>query len=65
MTGRDLPGEGDLPLREIALAALENNPALTAELEVFSEELRSLSVDDAAKRVRAAVDAWLDGFARG
>jgi sugar phosphate isomerase/epimerase len=65
MTGRDLPGEGELPLREIALAALENNAALTAELEVFNEELRSLSVDDAAKRVRAAVDAWLDGFERG
>ncbi len=62
MTGRDLPGEGKLPLRDIALAVLDNNPTLTAEVEVFNDELRSLSSDDAAKRVRTAVDSWLDGF---
>ena len=43
MTGRDLPGEGKLPLRDIALAVLDNNPTLTAEVEVFNDELRSLS----------------------
>ena len=59
-TGRDLPGEGELPLRDIALAVLDNNPTLTAEVEVFSDELRSLSTDEAARRVRASVDAWLD-----
>lgn len=61
-TGRDLPGEGELPLRDIALAVLDNNPTLTAEVEVFSDELRSLSTDEAARRVRASVDAWLDGW---
>lgn len=58
MTGRDLPGEGQLPLIDIVHAALANNPNLTAEVEVFSEELRQLPVDTAALRVRRAVDAW-------
>lgn len=62
MTGRDLPGEGQLPLIEIVHAALANNPALTAEVEVFSEELRQLPIDAAALRVRRAVDRWCAGL---
>jgi|SRR5579863_7826968 len=58
MTGRDLPGEGELPLIELCKAALANNPELTAEVEVFSEELRGLVVDAAAARVRQAIDKW-------
>jgi sugar phosphate isomerase/epimerase len=58
MTGRDLPGEGQLPLAELVRAARANRPDLTAEIEVFSEELRNLSVDAAAARVAAAVKAW-------
>ena len=38
MTGRLLPGEGELPLRELVAAALANNPDITLEIEVFSEE---------------------------
>ncbi len=62
MTGRDLPGEGELPLHAITWAALANNPALTAEVEVFSEELRGLSINDAAARVAQAIAAWRAGF---
>jgi sugar phosphate isomerase/epimerase len=62
MTGRELPGEGELPLWELTHAALMNNPALTAEVEVFSAELRNLSIDAAAARVRAAVDKWRAGL---
>jgi sugar phosphate isomerase/epimerase len=62
MTGRDLPGEGELPLHEIARAALANNPALTAEIEVFSQELRDLSIDAAAARAAQAVRAWRAGL---
>lgn len=62
MTGRDLPGEGELPLHALTRAALANNPALTAEVEVFSEELRGLSIDAAAARVAKAVATWRDGF---
>jgi sugar phosphate isomerase/epimerase len=58
MSGRDLPGEGELPLHALTAIALANNPRLTAEIEVFSEELRGLAVDDAAARVAAAVRAW-------
>jgi sugar phosphate isomerase/epimerase len=60
MTGRDLPGEGQLPLFEIVRAALANSPGLTAEIEVFSEELRAMSPDAAAARTASAVKAWRD-----
>lgn len=65
MTGRDLPGEGELPLHAITRAALVNNPALTAEIEVFSAELRGLSIDAAAARVAQAVAVWRAGFEKG
>lgn len=58
MSGRDLPGEGELPLHELTRIALANNPRLTAEIEVFSEALRGLPIDDAAGRVATAVQAW-------
>ncbi|HEY3694408.1 sugar phosphate isomerase/epimerase family protein [Phenylobacterium sp.] len=58
MSGRDLPGEGRLPLADIVRAALANRPGLTAEVEVFNDELRSLPVDAAAARIAAAVRAW-------
>jgi len=61
MSGRDLPGEGRLPLCDLVDAALANRPGLTAEIEVFSEELRSLSIDAAAARIAAAVKAWTAG----
>ena len=65
MTGRDLPGEGELPLHALTRAALANNPQLTAELEVFSEELRGLSVDAAAARAARATAKWRAGFQEG
>lgn len=61
MTGRLLPGEGELPLREIAAAALANNPDLTIELEVFSEELGAMAPGDAALRVANALARWRAG----
>jgi sugar phosphate isomerase/epimerase len=62
MTGRLLPGEGELPLNEIVAAALANSPDITLEVEVFSEELAALSADGAAQRTAAAVRAWRDQF---
>jgi len=61
MSGRLLPGEGELPLTEIVAAALANNPDLTIEVEVFSEELGAMAPDDAAKRVADAVADWRAG----
>jgi sugar phosphate isomerase/epimerase len=58
MTGRLLPGEGELPLGEIVAAALVNSPGITIEVEVFSEELTGMTADTAAARTAAAVQAW-------
>lgn len=58
MTGRLLPGEGDLPLGEIVAAALANSPDITLEVEVFSEELAAMTADAAAARTAGAVRAW-------
>jgi sugar phosphate isomerase/epimerase len=63
MTGRLLPGEGELPLGEIVAAALANSPGVTIETEVFSEELAGMSADGAAARTAAAVEAWRKQFA--
>lgn len=57
-SGRDLPGEGQLPLGDLMRAALANSPGLSAELEVFSAELRALSADAAAARVADAMRRW-------
>lgn len=57
-SGRDLPGEGKLPLGELMRAALANSPGLSVELEVFSAELRALSADAAAARVAQAMRRW-------
>jgi sugar phosphate isomerase/epimerase len=58
MSGRDLPGEGQAPLCDLTRAIVANNPRITAELEVFSEELKAMTVDAAAARAAAAVKAW-------
>ncbi|MBV1690581.1 sugar phosphate isomerase/epimerase [Novosphingobium sp. G106] len=58
MTGRSLPGEGELPLGEIVAAALANSPDITIEVEVFSEELAAMTADGAAARTAQAVRAW-------
>jgi sugar phosphate isomerase/epimerase len=58
MTGRLLPGEGCLPLGAIVAAALANSPAITAEVEVFSEALGALTADEAAARTAEALGVW-------
>ena len=64
MSGRLLPGDGELPLREIIEAGLANNPDLTFEVEVFNAELRALSPDAAAARVADAVNRLRQGEAQ-
>ena len=51
--GRLMPGEGQLPLRELVTAALENNPAATLDIEVLNAELSGLPADEAAGRLAA------------
>ena len=62
MTGRLLPGEGELPLREIVDAAVANNPEVILEIEVFSEELGRLPAGKAAERVASALQLWRGGL---
>ncbi|MCB2075640.1 MAG: sugar phosphate isomerase/epimerase [Novosphingobium sp.] len=63
MTGRRLPGEGELPLDEIVSAALANSPGITMELEVFSEELRAMPLEDSVARIASAVRSWKEKLA--
>jgi sugar phosphate isomerase/epimerase len=60
MEDRLLPGRGELPLAALVSAALTNNPEVAVGVEVFSEELRSMSLDQAAG---AAIQALRDVLA--
>jgi sugar phosphate isomerase/epimerase len=62
MSGRKLPGEGELPLAQTIAAALANNPGISIELEVFSEQLLAMPPADAAARTADAVGAWRAGI---
>jgi 4-hydroxyphenylpyruvate dioxygenase len=57
-SGRLLPGEGELPLRELVAAGLKNSPAATLDIEVLNEGLRSLPSDEVAARLATAASAW-------
>ena len=56
--GRQLPGEGQLPLRQLVEAALANSPRATLDIEVLNDELRNLPSDETAARLAAAISAW-------
>ncbi|TAK99840.1 MAG: sugar phosphate isomerase/epimerase [Rhodospirillaceae bacterium] len=58
MSGRLMPGEGMLPLRELMEAALANSPNATADIEVLNAELRDLPMDEVAARMAAALQTW-------
>lgn len=58
LTGRQLPGEGTIPIRQLTEAALANSPDATIDIEVLNAELRSLPMDAAAARLAAAASAW-------
>lgn len=58
LSGRRLPGEGELPLVGLVKAGLENNPAASLDIEVLNDELRSLPPQEAANRLAAAARRW-------
>ncbi len=62
MTGRQLPGEGRLPLRDLVEAALENSPDATIDIEVLNDELRSLPWDETAVRLATAASTWRESL---
>jgi sugar phosphate isomerase/epimerase len=63
LSGRLLPGDGELPLRELVEAALGNSPDATIDVEVLNDELRALSPADAAARLFGASQAWRRAWA--
>jgi sugar phosphate isomerase/epimerase len=58
MSGRQLPGDGRLPLRELVESALSNSPSATLDVEVLNDELRNLPSSEAAGRLAVAATAW-------
>jgi sugar phosphate isomerase/epimerase len=58
MSGRQMPGEGKLPLRDLMAAALANSPNASADIEVLNDELRELSTDAATARLAAVAKSW-------
>ena len=58
-SNRLLPGAGTIPLVDLVVAALGNNPSVVLGLEVFSAELSELPPDDRAARSMDAFEALL------
>ena len=54
MSGRLLPGEGELPLVEMLRLLLRSDPGQVVAVEVFSEDLKRLPPREAASRVAAS-----------
>ena len=64
MFGRLLPGEGELPLVPLLRDLLGREPGLTVGVEVFSEELKALTPQEAAARVASSTLKVLKASAR-
>jgi sugar phosphate isomerase/epimerase len=58
LSGRRLPGDGDLPLGELVTAALTNSPGATLDIEVLNDDLRHLPASEAADRLAASARSW-------
>jgi sugar phosphate isomerase/epimerase len=61
---RLLPGDGVMPLTEIARLALANRADVSLGLEVFNRELAQLPYTELAVRAKAALDALLFAVAK-
>jgi sugar phosphate isomerase/epimerase len=59
MSGRYLPGAGELPLVEIVAPVLAARPELAVGIEVLNDELRAMTVDDAAAVAADALRALM------
>jgi sugar phosphate isomerase/epimerase len=62
MEDRRLPGQGELPLRELLAVVLAANPGVPVGLEVFSERLRALPPNEAARLGRASLTRLAEGL---
>ncbi len=55
MSGRYMPGEGELPLMEILAPVLAAHPAMPVGVEVLNDELRAMPAREAAAAAGAAL----------
>jgi sugar phosphate isomerase/epimerase len=62
MTGRYLPGDGDLPLIELLGPVIDCHPGLPVGVEVLNEELRDGPAERAAARAAEALRALLEAL---
>jgi sugar phosphate isomerase/epimerase len=61
MTGRDLPGDGKLPLDMLLKAALGNSPSLRLELEIINNhKLKGLPPAEAALELMNVTRRWAE-----
>jgi sugar phosphate isomerase/epimerase len=58
LTGRELPGDGELPVAELLQTALHNSPDATVDIEVLNLEIRAMSPRDAAQYLAQGVHRW-------
>lgn len=61
-SGRLMPGEGSLPLRDLIDAALANNADATIDIEVLNADLGALPADTATRKLADAAMAWREIF---
>jgi sugar phosphate isomerase/epimerase len=62
LTGRRLPGEGEMPLRDLVTAALANSPHATVDIEVLNDELKNLPPEQTAAVLSASANSWRETF---
>jgi sugar phosphate isomerase/epimerase len=57
--GRKIPGDGALPLAAFTTRVRAAHPHLPIGIEVLSDEVDALGLDDGARRLAAALDALM------
>jgi sugar phosphate isomerase/epimerase len=60
MSGRLMPGYGDLPLLDILAPVLDTHPTLAVGIEVLNDELRSEPAEQAAAGAGRALRSLVD-----
>ncbi len=58
-TGRKIPGEGALPLASLVADVRRQHPHLPIGIEVLSDEIDALGVDEGSRRLAASLGALL------
>ena len=62
LSGRLMPGEGQIRLYELVQTALANSPDITIEVELLNDEVRAMTPDEAGAHVAAGMAKWRAGY---